>query len=77
MTNYQDYLKSKHWDRIRRAALKRAGYSCQLCGRQETLDVHHNNYRNLWHEKAKDVFAICRKCHEIHNEAKAKEAVFA
>ena len=31
--DYKEYLKSKHWQRTRRKALKRYGYKCMICGR--------------------------------------------
>jgi len=66
--DYKSYLETRHWQRIRKAALKRAGYRCQICGDQVPLSVHHNNYDSIGRERAKDVIAICERCHEIYHE---------
>lgn len=66
---YKDYLKTDHWRDARSRALKRAGYKCQLCGCRGNLQVHHNNYKNIWHEKDGDLIVLCWKCHKkIHNK---------
>lgn len=30
--NYDDYLGSRRWEELRRIALERADYKCDLCG---------------------------------------------
>lgn len=61
---YQDYLSSRHWRRVRAAALVRAVYACQLCNnRQATLDVHHRTYERRGHERPEDLIVLCRACH--------------
>jgi 5-methylcytosine-specific restriction endonuclease McrA len=67
--NYDDYLKTKHWKRIKYKTMKRADYKCQVCGtRKYSLEVHHNNYdNNLFWEKKSDLICVCAKCHRtIH-----------
>ena len=67
--NYQEYLQTKHWKKVRKAALRRAEYRCQLCNSDKRLNVHHRTYENLGHEKECDVFVLCWKCHEkFHND---------
>ena len=61
---YSDYLLTDHWLSMRKAALYRAGGRCQLCGRQERLQVHHNSYENLGHELPEDLVVLCQSCHE-------------
>ncbi|CAI3673487.1 5-methylcytosine-specific restriction enzyme A [Clostridium neonatale] len=66
--NYTKYLMSKHWKKTRAKAVKRADYKCQLCGtRKDTLNVHHNSYENLYHEKKSDLIVLCRRCHARHH----------
>lgn len=67
---YKEYLKTDHWQTIRKNALSRAGYKCQLCSNKNLrLNVHHNNYRNLWHETPQDLIVLCEKCHKkFHNK---------
>lgn len=67
--NYKSYLKTKHWQRTRRKALARGGYKCALCSSKDNLNVHHNNYKNLWHEKNTDLIVLCRDHHKmVHNK---------
>lgn len=66
---YQKYLRSDHWQETRKKALKRAGYKCQVCGCNKNLQVHHNTYKNIWHEDPTDLVVLCYKCHKIfHNK---------
>jgi hypothetical protein len=66
---YDDYIDSDHWKKIRTEALERANYKCQLCGKTHgQLHVHHNNYKNLGNEKPSDLFVLCGYCHsKYHN----------
>ena len=65
---YKEYLKSEHWKITKAAALKRAGYRCQLCGYKKNLQVHHNSYKNLGHEAPEDVIVLCGRCHYKHHK---------
>lgn len=67
-STYKDYLKSEHWMVTRKAALRRANYRCQLCGSTKFLQVHHNNYKNLGHEKDTDLIVLCKYCHGRHHK---------
>lgn len=61
---YAEYLKTDHWQAIRKEALRRAGYRCAVCNAQnETLDAHHRTYVNRGSERSGDVIALCRTCH--------------
>ena len=82
--DYRQYLsQSKHWKRIRAAALKRAGGKCQLCGeRAVSLNVHHNTYsRTPGRELAGDLIVLCTDCHTIFHTrlalAEKREPVYA
>jgi len=63
--NYDQYLETRHWRRVRKKALRRAGDHCQLCGKNNGLNVHHNSYDRLGHERKSDVVALCVECHRI------------
>ena len=65
---YTEYLQTEHWQKVRKYALQRAGYSCQLCNEKGPLDVHHRTYERLGWEWDKDVIALCRDCHEKHHD---------
>lgn len=69
--DYDEYLRSPHWERIRARALFRAANRCQLCASLKRLDVHHNTYENLGHERPEDVIVLCRMCHEKHHNKRS------
>jgi len=64
------YLRTAHWQRVRKNALALAQYRCQHCGAHKPLDIHHVNYKNLWHEEPVDVIALCRSCHQAQHAKK-------
>ncbi len=81
MRKYKEYLKTRHWQKTRAAALKRAGGKCQLCGeRAGALNVHHNSYSRRGRELAGDLVVLCESCHDVfheHLELAEKKAVYA
>lgn len=64
--HYLTYIKSPAWAARRRRALTRAGYRCQLCGKERWLHVHHNRYENLGHEADIDLTVLCKECHMLY-----------
>lgn len=73
--DYQAYLLSEKWQQKRRAALKRAGYKCQYCGKSGIpLQVHHLHYRNFGKEKPNDLRVACEDCHPIADQIRRFEA---
>lgn len=67
--SYNDYLKSDGWRILKRKALQRAEFRCQLCGKDgEEMHVHHRRYDNLQtDEEIKDLIVLCRTCHETYH----------
>lgn len=66
---YKEYLQTGHWKNIRKQALFRAKYKCQLCGDKSKLNVHHNTYENRGEEKDEDLIVLCQDCHsKFHNK---------
>lgn len=70
---YREYLQTNHWQTVRLAALKAAGYRCQLCLKSIPLDVHHvdERYRCRGEEQPEDVIALCsgaEGCHKHQHE---------
>lgn len=60
---YTQYLQTEHWQKVRKSALGRARYKCQLCKMGGELNVHHNTYENRGQEENSDVIVLCRNCH--------------
>lgn len=62
---YAEYLKTDHWQNMRRKMLKRAGFSCQLCNASGvSLHVHHRTYERRGQEAYSDLIVLCADCHE-------------
>ena len=71
--DYQSYLKSSRWQKIRDCIFNRDGGSCRSCGRKASC-VHHIDYRFdvLTGNDLTKLFSMCLNCHDrIHNEAKS------
>lgn len=66
--NYREYLQSEHWLNMRRGALERAGWRCQVCNNKTRLDVHHRTYERRGHELPDDLTVLCRSCHETFHK---------
>jgi len=77
---YNVYLKSSHWQGVRRRVIARDGFLCQLCARKiddRTAQVHHLSYdtynligKSLPHE----CVALCYSCHQEIETAKRAAA---
>jgi 5-methylcytosine-specific restriction endonuclease McrA len=63
---YVEYLKSPRWKKKRERSLAFAERRCQICGSRKHLEVHHNTYENLGHEKLRDLIVLCDDCHELY-----------
>jgi phage terminase large subunit GpA-like protein len=66
--NYYSYIKSPEWYKRRYGALMRAGRKCQVCGSQQSLQIHHNSYQHLGNEPASDLICLCEQCHRLFHE---------
>jgi 5-methylcytosine-specific restriction endonuclease McrA len=61
---YKEYLQSKYWKTRSKKEKTWAKHICQLCKKNfKYLDVHHLSYKNLGHERKKDLLVVCRNCH--------------
>lgn len=74
---YQLYLKTEHWVKTRKKALRNAGNECQKCGITNwesialfnlPLNVHHLNYDHLYGEKPEDLMVLCHYCHMLEHD---------
>lgn len=70
---YGEYLKTEHWQKIREAAILRAGERCMLCNAGNvTLNVHHRTYERLGNEEPMDVIVLCETHHaQFHRKDKS------
>jgi hypothetical protein len=67
---YRDiYLRTDHWETIKRNCYVYFEGHCSLCGSSRVpFHVHHNNYRRLWKERYSDIIYLCARNHrEYHS----------
>lgn len=65
--DYNEYLESALWARIRTKVLNSSGGKCRLC-REPAVIVHHRNYKFLTMKGVtwrKSLIPLCNKCHYI------------
>ena len=67
MASLAKLLPRPEWDRIRKSVYKRAGYRCQICGRDARLNCHEVWYHNertgcRW---LMGFQALCDACHGV------------
>lgn len=61
---YGDYLKTKHWAKVRSHAIERADRRCQQCFSRDRLEVHHMTYERRGEERPTDLIVLCHDCHQ-------------
>lgn len=71
-TEYQEYLRSEHWQTIRKRKLRDSGYACEECNNKCDLEVHHIRYKNLYDIDLADLKTLCRFCHRKAHGLNAK-----
>jgi formate-dependent nitrite reductase cytochrome c552 subunit len=61
--DYTSYLKSAHWDSIKKA-YKKSGYPqyCMGC-KNSKFQLHHKTYKNIGNEPLEDLMPLCKHCH--------------
>lgn len=66
-TNLRSALPREVWDRLRRAAYRRARNKCSICGAEGRLEAHEVwEYDDKNHiQKLCDIIAVCPACHEV------------
>ena len=68
---YSEKLLNPLWEEKRFKVLKRDEHSCQSCGIQKNLHVHHIIYiqgREPWQYRNGDLITYCKSCHEWEHE---------
>lgn len=75
---YREYLNSDKWYKKKQEVFKLKGKQCHSCGAKFQIDVHHQTYKNIFHENEKlDLIPLCRICHDkvhIQKGIKLKKA---
>jgi len=65
---YIAYINSKEWYRRRAGRLVARNFSCERCGSNVALQVHHRTYRRLGAEREEDLEVLCGLCHREHHD---------
>lgn len=69
-SRYSSFLNSEYWRQVKTKILDRDNRTCQECGSQESLHVHHLTYEHQGQELdyLDDLKTVCSSCHrKIHN----------
>lgn len=65
--NYKEQLADSRWLKKKADILLRDNYTCQKCGAQSHLNVHHLSYENgklAWEYPNEQLITLCEQCHE-------------
>jgi 5-methylcytosine-specific restriction endonuclease McrA len=64
---YNWYLETEAWKRLRARVLARDDYTCQGCGQRRATQVHHLTYIHVTQEFLFELVSVCDACHHrIH-----------
>ena len=73
--DWKAYLDSDEWQTLRRLALRRDGYTCQLCGEAKNLHVHHISYEHIGTARElEDIVSLCGACHDAVHQAHNRQS---
>jgi ribosomal protein S27AE len=65
--NYDAYVHSSYWKKIRQRVLERDARRCRMCGSEVDLTVHHDRYDFIGDERLEYLKTMCARCHRgIH-----------
>ena len=60
---YDAYLQSDRWRKLRLAVKLRAKGRCEICQRAEGRECAHLTYERVFNEPMCDLVWLCRPCH--------------
>ena len=72
---YAEYLKTDHWQNLKKFMLWKYNGCCQLCNSDKELNVHHRTYERRGEETEEDLILLCRGCHAKFHD-KLENAVY-
>jgi len=67
MSEYEKYLKSPEWEKLKKRAMERARGQCEFCG-DVAYAIHHVRYPKVLtfdFDCLDNLVAVCRRCHEL------------
>jgi hypothetical protein len=66
--DYQDYLRSEHWQSTKLRKLESVNYKCEISGQDSFLHVHHKTYDNLGCELDSDLIVLHQDVHNLFHK---------
>jgi len=67
-------VRTKEWKQLVKLILKRDNHTCQNCGVNENLHVHHIiPYRIIQDDNPKNLITLCRRCHALFDNKIRRE----
>lgn len=70
--DYNDYLGSPAWAKVKAHYRKLVIEACGLCGSEESLALHHLTYERVGEELPSDLTWLCRTCHNMIHVLEAR-----
>lgn len=61
---YDQYLQSEHWAKLKSAIRARDRGKCRICKSEDNLHVHHVRYREIYNVTKSDLILLCESCHD-------------
>ena len=61
-------LDPESYNQLRLQILRRDGWKCQLCGRLENLQIHHQHFRSRGGSDSDlNLITLCADCHRLEH----------
>lgn len=64
---YNDYIKSIHWQNKKLEYFRFHDKRCMECGNHKSIQLHHLTYEHIGNERLSELIPLCEMCHKsIH-----------
>lgn len=63
--SYEEYLQSRHWEKLKEQRIKNKNAKCYICGSKTWLLLHHRTYEHLGREKKGELVVLCTRCNKL------------
>jgi hypothetical protein len=72
--NYREYLKTRHWEKVKHLYYMKNPRNCGMCESTAILNLHHKTYERIGNEKMGDLICLCSQCHHRFHESRDDRA---
>ena len=74
--DYDAYIQSEKWQKVRRERFRLDGFKCQICGAKKNLQAHHRSYERLGQPgEVYDLITLCHNCHMMVHRINPEDQV--